>query len=54
MPVGVADILAVDEADVMPSVQPFTEEDFAEAWRETNSLLPSTSAANSGGGRSGR
>jgi glycine cleavage system aminomethyltransferase T/glycine/D-amino acid oxidase-like deaminating enzyme len=45
MPVGVADILGVDEADVMPSVQPFTEEDFAEAWRETNSLLPSTSAA---------
>jgi len=45
MPVGVTDILSVDDAEVMPSVQPFTEEDFAEAWRETNSLLPGTADA---------
>ena len=45
MPVAVTEILGVDDArasTMMPSVQPFTEEDFAEAWRETNSLLPST------------
>ncbi|HEY0577839.1 MAG TPA: FAD-dependent oxidoreductase [Pseudonocardia sp.] len=45
MPVGVTEILGVDDAEVMPSVQPFTEEDFAEAWRETNSLLPGTAGA---------
>jgi glycine cleavage system aminomethyltransferase T/glycine/D-amino acid oxidase-like deaminating enzyme len=42
MPVAVDDILGVDAADVMPSVQPFTEEDFAEAWRQTHALLPAT------------
>jgi dimethylglycine oxidase len=42
MPIDVNDILGVDAADVMPSVQPFTEDDFAEAWRETHSLLPAT------------
>ncbi|WP_236788862.1 FAD-dependent oxidoreductase [Amycolatopsis sp. GM8] len=42
MPVDVDDILSVDAAEGMPSIQPFTEEDFAEAWRETNSLLPAT------------
>jgi glycine cleavage system aminomethyltransferase T/glycine/D-amino acid oxidase-like deaminating enzyme len=42
MPVSAHDILGVDAADVMPSVQPFTEEDFTEAWRETHSLLPAT------------
>jgi dimethylglycine oxidase len=42
MPVSVEDIPAVDVADVMPSVQPFTEEDFAEAWRQTHTLLPAT------------
>jgi glycine cleavage system aminomethyltransferase T/glycine/D-amino acid oxidase-like deaminating enzyme len=48
MPVGVAEILSVDDARKltgMPSVQPFTDEDFAEAWRETNELLPSTTGA---------
>jgi dimethylglycine oxidase len=39
MPVSVDDI---DTTDVMPSVQPFTEEDFAEAWRQTHALLPAT------------
>ncbi|HZZ52592.1 MAG TPA: FAD-dependent oxidoreductase [Pseudonocardia sp.] len=42
MPVRSADILSVDDAEVMPSVQPFTEDDFTEAWRITNDLLPST------------
>ncbi|TDV57385.1 GcvT family protein [Actinophytocola oryzae] len=42
MPVSADDIPSVDAADVMPSVQPFTEEDFAEAWRETHELLPAT------------
>jgi glycine cleavage system aminomethyltransferase T/glycine/D-amino acid oxidase-like deaminating enzyme len=45
MPVDVDDILGVDAAEVMPSVQPFTEGDFAEAWRETQSLLPATREA---------
>ena len=42
MPVAAADILGVDTAEVMPSVQPFTEDDFADAWRETHALLPAT------------
>ncbi|HET6503190.1 MAG TPA: FAD-dependent oxidoreductase [Amycolatopsis sp.] len=45
MPVDVDDISTVDAAEVMPSVRPFTEEDFAEAWRETRSLLPATRQA---------
>ncbi|WP_158844001.1 GcvT family protein [Saccharothrix deserti] len=45
MPVSVDDILGVDAADVMPSVMPFTEEDFAEAWRQTHALLPATREA---------
>src|SRR5882757_7794649 len=42
MPVAADDILAVDEADGMPSVMKFTEDDFAEAWTQTRSLLPAT------------
>lgn len=42
MPVSADDILGVDVAEVMPSVQPFTEEDFAEAWAATQELLPAT------------
>jgi glycine cleavage system aminomethyltransferase T/glycine/D-amino acid oxidase-like deaminating enzyme len=45
MPVDVGDILGVDDADVMPSVQPFTEADFAPAWEATTALLPGTAAA---------
>src|SRR4051794_26456521 len=40
MPVDVNDILGVDQAEVMPSVQPFTEDDFADAWTESRRLLP--------------
>jgi glycine cleavage system aminomethyltransferase T/glycine/D-amino acid oxidase-like deaminating enzyme len=45
MPVDVDDILSVDEADEMPSVLKFTEDDFAEAWTETQALLPATKEA---------
>ena len=32
----------MDAAEVMPSVLEFTEEDFEEAWRQTQRLLPAT------------
>ncbi|MGW7367967.1 GcvT family protein [Streptomyces sp. NPDC054841] len=42
MPVDPEDIVSVDEAEQMPSVMKFTEDDFADAWAETRSLLPAT------------
>ncbi|MDX6329003.1 MAG: dimethylglycine oxidase [Streptomycetaceae bacterium] len=42
MPVSAADILPVDDAESMPSVLKFTEDDFADAWTETQALLPAT------------
>ncbi|MCF3130148.1 GcvT family protein [Streptomyces olivochromogenes] len=45
MPVSADDILSVDEAEAMPSVLKFTEDDFADAWTETQSLLPATKDA---------
>ncbi|MDG9714729.1 GcvT family protein [Streptomyces sp. DH10] len=45
MPVSADDILSVDEADEMPSVLKFTEDDFEPAWTETQSLLPATREA---------
>ncbi|GAA4225885.1 glycine cleavage system aminomethyltransferase T/glycine/D-amino acid oxidase-like deaminating enzyme [Streptosporangium album] len=45
MPVRPADILPVGEAEVMPSVLPFTAGDFAPAWAETRALLPATREA---------
>ncbi|MFI6546670.1 FAD-dependent oxidoreductase [Streptomyces prunicolor] len=45
MPISADDILAVGEADDMPSVLKFTEDDFAPAWTETQSLLPATKDA---------
>ncbi|MGW2618767.1 GcvT family protein [Streptomyces sp. NPDC001500] len=45
MPVTADDILSVDEADGMPSVLKFTEDDFADAWAETQALLPATREA---------
>ncbi|MCT9930832.1 FAD-dependent oxidoreductase [Planotetraspora sp. A-T 1434] len=42
MPISADEILSVDAAEVMPSVLRFTEDDFAPAWAETRSLLPST------------
>ncbi|MFF0081978.1 FAD-dependent oxidoreductase [Streptomyces canus] len=45
MPITADEILSVDEADGMPSVLKFTEDDFADAWTETQSLLPATREA---------
>ncbi|MEH0423459.1 GcvT family protein [Streptomyces sp. B21-083] len=48
MPISADDILSFGEADAagsMPSVLKFTEDDFADAWTETRSLLPSTKDA---------
>jgi dimethylglycine oxidase len=45
MPISADDILSVDEADTMPSVLEFTEDDFEDAWTETRSLLPATKEA---------
>ncbi|MFF4422434.1 FAD-dependent oxidoreductase [Streptomyces sp. NPDC001549] len=42
MPVAPEDITPVDEAEQMPSVLKFTEDDFADAWAETRALLPAT------------
>ncbi|WP_063731666.1 GcvT family protein [Streptomyces sp. RTd22] len=42
MPIDADDILSVDAAENMPSVLRFTEDDFAEAWTETQALLPAT------------
>ncbi|MCW2869217.1 FAD-dependent oxidoreductase, partial [Actinacidiphila oryziradicis] len=42
MPVSADDILSVDDAESMPSVLKFTEDDFADAWTETRALLPAT------------
>jgi glycine cleavage system aminomethyltransferase T/glycine/D-amino acid oxidase-like deaminating enzyme len=42
LPVDPDDILSVEEAEVMPTVLRFTEEDFAPAWEATRHLLPST------------
>ncbi|MDI3385081.1 FAD-dependent oxidoreductase [Streptomyces sp. B-S-A8] len=45
MPVAADDIASVTEAEEMPSVLRFTPDDFAEAWTETQSLLPATREA---------
>ena len=45
MPITADEILSVDEAEAMPSVLKFTEDDFADAWTETQSLLPATKDA---------
>ncbi|MFI7498114.1 FAD-dependent oxidoreductase [Streptomyces sp. NPDC049687] len=45
MPISADDILSVTEAEAMPSVLKFTEEDFEDAWTETRSLLPATMEA---------
>ncbi|WP_328435917.1 GcvT family protein [Streptomyces sp. NBC_00425] len=45
MPITADEILSVDEADDMPSILKFTEDDFADAWTETQALLPATKEA---------
>lgn len=42
MPIRAQDIARLDESAVMPSVLEFTTEDFEEAWKQTQVLLPST------------
>ena len=42
MPIRAQDIARLDASEVMPSVLEFTQEDFEEAWRQTQLLLPST------------
>lgn len=42
MPVAPDDIASVASAPVMPSVLPFTSDDFAPAWAEVNRLLPAS------------
>ncbi|GII28986.1 GcvT family protein [Planotetraspora mira] len=42
LPITSDEILPFGEAEVMPSVLTFTEDDFAPAWAETQSLLPDT------------
>jgi glycine cleavage system aminomethyltransferase T/glycine/D-amino acid oxidase-like deaminating enzyme len=51
--VPVDDILGVDEALTMPSVQPFTEDDFAAQWLDTQRLMPETRQAKVEGGMNG-
>lgn len=53
MPVRVAEIASIDDAEVMPSVQPFTPADFDEAWKQTQALLPGTRDASIAGGING-
>jgi glycine cleavage system aminomethyltransferase T/glycine/D-amino acid oxidase-like deaminating enzyme len=42
MPITADEILSLDVAEVMPSVLTFTPDDFAEAWKQTQLLLPAT------------
>jgi glycine cleavage system aminomethyltransferase T/glycine/D-amino acid oxidase-like deaminating enzyme len=42
MPIRAEDIARLDDSAVMPSVLEFTQEDFEEAWTQTQKLLPST------------
>jgi glycine cleavage system aminomethyltransferase T len=42
MPIRSAELGRADQAERMPSVLPFTEGDFGDAWDETRILLPST------------
>ena len=45
MPIRAEDIAALADAEVMPSVLAFTPDDFAEAWAQTQRLLPCTRQA---------
>ncbi|MEV4248016.1 FAD-dependent oxidoreductase [Streptosporangium canum] len=45
MPIRPDEILPIGAAEAMPSVMPFTGDDFAPAWTETRSLLPATREA---------
>src|SRR5437764_4043077 len=45
MPISADEILSVDAADPMPSVLPFTEDDFAPGWADAQALLPGLAQA---------
>ncbi|MEW2394030.1 FAD-dependent oxidoreductase [Streptomyces venezuelae] len=45
LPVDPFTVPAYDEAEVMPSSYPFTEEDFAPSWEDCRQLLPALKAA---------
>ncbi|MBL1096833.1 GcvT family protein [Streptomyces coffeae] len=45
MPVDAAEVPAYDDAPVMPSSLPFTEEDFASSWEDSVGLLPALGAS---------
>jgi glycine cleavage system aminomethyltransferase T/glycine/D-amino acid oxidase-like deaminating enzyme len=45
MPVSADEILSVEAADPMPSVLPFTEDDFAPGWADAQALLPGLAQA---------
>jgi len=51
--VPATDIRPVDEALVMPSVQAFTEDDFAAQWQDTQRLMPETLDTKVEGGMNG-
>jgi glycine cleavage system aminomethyltransferase T/glycine/D-amino acid oxidase-like deaminating enzyme len=53
MPVRAEDIARLDETEVMPSVLTFTEDDFADAWKQTQALLPCVRDAELGEGING-
>ncbi|WP_214368634.1 FAD-dependent oxidoreductase [Pseudonocardia sp. H11422] len=40
MPISADEIAPVDEAEIMPSMLPFTEEDFAPGWADARALVP--------------
>jgi glycine cleavage system aminomethyltransferase T/glycine/D-amino acid oxidase-like deaminating enzyme len=45
MPISADEILSVDAADPMPSVLPFTDDDFAPGWADAQALLPGLAQA---------
>ncbi|WP_442814783.1 GcvT family protein [Streptomyces sp. NBC_01775] len=53
LPVDPYAVPAYDEAPVMPSSLPFTEEDFAPSWAETGRMLPQLAASRVGEGFNG-
>lgn len=53
MPVDADDIASVDDAEVMPSVQPFTPDDFAPGWADAAALIPALRASGPADGING-
>ncbi len=53
LPVAVGDIAAVGDAPVMPSMLPFTPDDFAPGWAESRRVLPALRNSTVEGGMNG-